>query len=53
MHNDRQVKVYAIEDYHVKCSMSYPAAILSMGISVCVIYQLCCLTINTGTILAD
>ena len=44
---NRQVKVYAIEDYHVKCSMSYPAAILSMAISVCVVYI--CMYIHTHT----
>ena len=50
---NRQVKVYAIEDYHVKSSMSYPAAILSMAISVCpIICHLCCF-INAGIILAN
>ena len=28
--------MYSMEDYHVKSSMSYPAAILSMAISVCI-----------------
>ena len=31
---DRQLKVYSVEDYHVMHSMTYPAPILSMAMSV-------------------
>eukprot|EP00118_Oscarella_pearsei_P003533 m.14675 g.14675 ORF g.14675 m.14675 type:complete len:119 (+) comp25884_c0_seq4:702-1058(+) len=50
---DRQVKVYDVSDYKVICSLSYPASILSVGVSVRNIYVGCFTFFIIGSCLAS